>query len=137
VVARPVGTRRTLKLSESATQASRGSSWLAATALGRLNRALLPMPLALPLCVPVAPPPAIVVTTPAGVTARSLLLPYSTTRISPEGATARPQGPPKRAAVPMPLTVPHCVPEDPPPANMVTVPPGVTRLRRQVVRSDT
>jgi hypothetical protein len=88
-------------------------------------RALVPMPLTLPLCVPEAPPPARVVTAPQGVTMRTFLLDESATYTSPvAGKMARPLGALKRAANPVPSMLP--APATAGPASGATVPSGVT-----------
>ena len=64
--------------------------------------------------------PAMVVTTPAGVTLRIVLLPVSATYTLPELSTARPPGWLKPAALPVPSVDPNV-----PPASVVTTPAGV------------
>ena len=71
-----------------------------ATPFGFLNIARLPGPSPNPG----SPVPAYVVTTPAAVTLRIVLLPASATKTLPDESTAVDQGWLKRAAVPVPLT---------------------------------
>ena len=92
---------------------------LAATAIpeGPLNEAPVPMPSANAA----APLPAYV-TTPVGVTRRMRLLPESEIYMLPLESTAMPLGLLKAAPVPAPSLNAAA----PPPASVLTVPPGVT-----------
>src|SRR5439155_322489 len=66
--------------------------------------------------------PASVVTTPAGVTFRIVLLPLSATKTLPELSTATPEGRLNRAALPVPSSLPSSYH----PASFVTTPADVT-----------
>ena len=70
------------------------------------------------------PEPANVDTTPLGVTFLILWLKVSATKTFPELSTASPFGAEKLTDVP----VPSVLPEDPPPAKVVTTPPELTFL---------
>jgi hypothetical protein len=91
---------------------------------GDENRAFVPNPSACPEAPEVEP--AMVVTTPPGVTALMALLPVSAAYMMPDDATARPVRPLKRAAVPVPSAKPVVLPPAPPPA---TVLPPTTTIR--------
>ena len=88
-----------------------------------LNLAPVPNPSA----APAVEPPAIVVTTPAGVTRRTRLFPRSATyTCAPDGATASPHGARKAALVP----VPSANAPAPEPASVITLPASVTARSR-------
>ena len=91
--------------------------------LGWFNTADVPAPSAQPA----APLPAIVVTTPVGVTRRMRLFPESVTKRFPTEFMAIPRGKLKLAPAPVPST--HA-PTLPLPASVVTPPAGVTLRTR-------
>ena len=86
--------------------------------VGVLNAAAAPVP----FVNAATPEPARVVTTPAGVTLRILLLPESATKTLPEPSMATPHGRKNDAAAPVASVLP-CKPD---PASVVTTPAGVT-----------
>src|SRR5205809_7791352 len=90
-----------------------------ATGRGKLQRAVLPVPLALPV---LAAKPAKVLTTRPGVILRMVLLLVSATKMLPTLSMATAAGPLKRAALPVPLTLPVLPAK---PAKVVTTPAGV------------
>ena len=71
------------------------------------------------------PLPQSVVTTPKGVTWRMRELELSATSMRPLARMASPLGLLKSAAVPVPSANPADVPDEPPPASVVTTPAGV------------
>ena len=96
---------------------------------GLLNCAALPVPSLLPF----PSPPASVVTTPAGVIVRILPTPSATYTV-PTLSTAIPWGELNRAALPVPSVPPAVFAR---PANVVTLPTGVTLRIVWLVRSAT
>lgn len=78
------------------------------------------MPFVEPDDVPVEPPPASVVTTPLGVTRRTLWFNESHTNTVLLASTALACGVKKSAEVPVPSVDPDVEPEAPPPASVVT-----------------
>src|SRR6476661_2867302 len=90
-----------------------------ARALGKLKRAVLPVPSALPV---LPAKPAKVLTTRAGVILRIVLLLVSATKMLPTLSMATAAGPLKRAALPVPLALPVLPAK---PAKVVTTPAGV------------
>ena len=88
---------------------------------GPLNLAALPIPSALPGNAPEEP--AKVVTTPADVIFRTVLLPQSATNTFPSPSTATPAGYQNLAALPVPSTAPAAPGK---PANVDTAPAWVT-----------
>jgi hypothetical protein len=100
-----------------------------ATPAGQLNEAPAPVPSA-----NVADPlPASVVTTPPGVSLRMRWLFLSATMTLPLLSTATPEGSMNKAPAPAPSENPY----DPPPASVVTTPPGVTLRMRWLLESAT
>ena len=77
------------------------------------------------------PLPAMVVTTPAGVTRRMQKFPVSATTSPPCGSTARPEGKRNSALVPRLLANPGRLPVPPPPTStdVASVPRSTTRTR--------
>ncbi len=90
-----------------------------ARALGKLKRAVLPVPLALPS---LPANPANVLTTRAGVILRMVLLLVSATKMLPMLSMATATGPLKRAALPVPLALPGLPAK---PAKVLTTRAGV------------
>src|SRR5207248_6389477 len=90
-----------------------------ARAVGKLKRAVLPAPLALPV---LPAKPAKVLTTRAGVILRMVLLLVSATKILPILSMATATGNLKRAVLPVPLALPGLPAK---PAKVVTTPAGV------------
>src|ERR1035437_3983975 len=111
-------TFRIVELSESATKTLPALS--TATPDGLENRAAVPEPSALPQFPAL---PASVVTAPAEVTFRIVLLPESATKTLPTASTATPDGPLNCAELPVPSLMPG-VPALP--ASVVTTPAEVT-----------
>jgi hypothetical protein len=115
----------TLWFKTSATYTTPAASTI--TPVGPWNKALVPNPSLAPVNEPSTPPPAIVVTAPAGDIARMALLSSSATKTKPVELTPTPAGLLKRAFEPSALTNPPVTPSNAPPARVVVRPLGVIR----------
>lgn len=93
---------------------------------GAWNAALVPIP----SVAPAAAPPASVNTSPAGVTRRAMLLPWSATTTLPLRSKATPRAPLKEVG-------PSTKAPAPPPTRVVTTPAGVTLRMRPLPPSAT
>jgi len=99
-----------------------------ATTLRPLNNAAVPVPSTEPLAMPVAPPPASVVTTAAAEMRRTLLFPVSATYRVDDASAAKLYGFRNSALVPLPSMEPATAPDALPPTNTVSVEPDSCRM---------
>ena len=100
-----------------------------ATPAGLVKSAAVPTPFVKPGVKPDELPPTSVMTVRLGEMRRILLLPLSATITLPEVSTATQLGALKSAAVPTPLVKPPVVPDELPPASVMTRPAAAAAER--------